>query len=716
MLSLGDEEDDDENDDEDDNNHRNHDNHTGDSTSSGGNKRNFTPDGGPPTDEGDSSSGVTGSNSEPAGLPFAGYGLPTVSPQIPAVVGNQPMPLSAQASENPPVSSGAPMRMPSVPSGSTNNTDNPVEASNPATTPGMNVGGTLSQAPITNPSNKSPTGHKANTSITISSTTETAHNPLTTPSYAFAATGTIMTTSATLPAPTTSGISSTSTAHINDSNSNTANNLQKSPVTVLMSHATSNSPGSATESVSDSVVNNTTPVTGATEKSASTTALQSATPTTTEKSQHDKTSALKEDEDSNHSSDSEGRVAAQVGSHAMNMIMSGYDPQKGQSVTASAAMNMIKDQYNNKLVDLKLSSSSLLTSTVGVTKSEIKSENNPINFNKMESTVNHSTVSMMKNDSQSTKGLLSSPAGPMSESVPSFLKKDELDLKHVNMLEGGVQPTHGPPPLIPSKTEEAQVEQSVRQEEPMEMNATDEKSSENPVQNHVLRSPQTSPKPGTPSTSVANERPSSSSQPSENASTQNLLPVSSPTADKSIASHMVGAPFGLLGAYRPYIPGVPGMQLARIPSTYMNQPVLATPAGLVAHPGLLAAGHAGLPSSAIQAAAVPQYASPFAMAGGVRYAAAHPATAYMSAAMMPTVPAATGPYSHLGVPGPDPYLAALGMGVGVPAAATAQYANPAAAAAVYPQLQMAQAHAAPQFAMISQPRIPYQGFLPRPPT
>ena len=607
-----------------------------------------------------------------------------------------------------------------VTDGSINSTGKPdvqkVEASNSAT-------GTLSQTSSTSPASTAPTDNSAHTtSLSTSSNTETVHNTVTTPSTAFAATRTVMATNASHPTPTTSVISSTCAANSNDPHSNIANNVRKSPVTVPNSHVSPNSVSNASASVSDSVVSK-TPATGASteEATSTTTALPSATTiATTDKSQQDKTSALKEDEDSNHSSDSEGRVAAQVGSHAMNMIMSGYDPQKGQSVTASAAMNMIKDQYNNKLVDLKLASSSLIPAA-SVIKSEIKPENSPVNFTKMESTVNHAAVNMIKHELQSTKGLLSSPAGPLtSESVPSFVKKDELDLKHVNMLEGGVpKPAHGPPPLIPTKKEEPQKEkESARREEPMDMNTTDTKSPEIPVQNHASPSPQPSPKPGSPSALVANERPSSSSQP---VSTPNSLAVGSPVVEKSPLTQMAGAPFGLLGAYRPFMPGVQGVQLARMP--VMSQPSMyAAPAGVLAHPSLGslgAAGYGGIPftgASALQAAAMPHMASPLAMAGGVRYAAAPHAAAYMPAAMMPTVPAATGPYSHLGVPGPDPYLAALGMGMGVPTAATAQYANPAAATAMYPQFQMAQAQAAPQFAMISPPRVPFQGFLPRPPT
>ena len=675
-----------------------------------------------------SGSGVTG-NAQPAGLPFTGYGHSVVPPKISALPDDQDASSTAQASEITPVTVSSSVPLASN-VGSVNSTNQPetqkMEASNPVNTICMSSNGNQSQAV----SRHSIPQTVLTTNVgSTSSIVGAVHTGISTPATVLASTNTTTATSASsLFTHHSSGTSkSTHPSNSNDdSRSSIAENVRNSPISDPSNHTAPNSviepvDNTVNKSVSDSVAKETSV--------AITTGIDSATRTTTppnnpttDKSQQDKNSALKEEEDSNHSSDSDGPVTT-IGSHAMNMIMSEYDPQKGQPITASAAMNMIKDQYNNKLVDLKLTSSPL-PSTTSI-KAEINPEGKVINLARNESTLNHSTVNAVKFESQSSKGLLSTPTGPhTSEStVPSFVKKEEKNFKHVNTLEGDIKPMAPgpPPPLIPMKKEEPKEVETARHEEPMDMN--DRKSpipSEIPIQNHDTSLQQSSPKPDTPDASETNDQHASENPEGEILLHSNLVSRPSPTTVKSPAAQMAsaGAPFGLLGAYRPYVAGVPGMQLARMP-VLGSQAMLASPAGMLAHPGLMA----GMPftaASAIPAAAhagIPHMASPFAMAGGVRYAA--PPAAFMSAApMMHAVPtAATGPYSHLGVPGHDPYLQLASMGMAVPGAATGPIAaTPTAATALYPQLQVAQAPAAPQFAMISAPRMPYQGFLPRPPT
>ena len=729
-FNLGDDEEEENEEKDADGNHRNHDNHAGGSAGSGGggNVSNFMPGGPTAETQGNASgSGVTGT-SQPAGLPFTGYGHSVVPPKISALPDDQDTSSTAQASEIAPVAVSSPVPLTSK-EGSLNNTNLPetqkMEASNRDNSMCM---GSIENQSQTVSRHSTPQTVLTTGVGSTSSLVGAIHASVSTPTTVLASTNTTTATSASSPF-TRHPLSTSKSTHPsnsnNDSSSSIAKNVRNSPISDPINHT---APNSVIETV-DSIVNKSVSdivakeasTTVTTEMDASTTTTHPNNPTT-DISQQDKNSALKEEEDSNHSSDSDG-PATTIGSHAMNMIMSEYDPQKGQPITASAAMNMIKDQYNNKLVDLKLSSSPL-PSTTSI-KAESKPEGKVKNLARNESTLNHSAVNMVKFESQSSKGLLSNPTGPHASesSVPSFVKKEEKNFKHVNTLEGDIKPmAPGPPqPLIPMTKEEPKEVETARHEEPMDTN--DRKypiASRVPVQNHDTSSQQPSPKPETPDSSETNDQTASENPEGEILLHSSLVSRPSPTAVKSPAAQMAGAgtPFGLLGAYRPYVAGVPGMQLARMP-VLGSQAMLASPAGMLAHPGLMA----GMPftaASAIPAAAhagIPHMASPFAMAGGVRYAA--PPAAYMSATpMMHAVPtAATGPYSHLGVPGHDPYLQLATMGMAVPGAAAAPIAaTPSAATAIYPQLQVAQAPAAPQFAMISAPRIPYQGFLPRPPT
>ena len=422
-------------------------------------------------------------------------------------------------------------------------------------------------------------------------------------------------------------------------------------------------------------------------------------------------SALREEEDSNHSTDSESAVPAQLGSHAMNMIMSEYDPLKGKPVAASAAMNMIKDQYHTKLT----SSSALPASTNSGRSVEPGSKSHLM---KGTSPVTHSAFNKAQAFllSSSSKGLYANLDPPVKgEPLSGNVKLEGRDVNPFTVnAQGGEDKAaqQGNPLLVSTKKEEAA-------EMKTEMTSSDPNGTHHsPLINHKPESGTESPRPRSPATSLTNERPSSQT----GSPSTRLTPASahSPSSVKSPvmpAAHMAGAPFGLLGAYRPVVAaGMPGMALGRMPmvSQGFAQPVLAGPTAVFTHPGLVA-GHTALPltaaASGLSTGLGAMY-QPLAMPGAVRYASPH--AAYIPAPMIHTVPAATGPYSHLGVPGPDPYLAALASR-GVHPQAAAPLAAPAAA--MYPSLQVAQAQAMPQFAMYPQARVPFQGMhLPRPPT
>ena len=539
-FDLGDDEEEENEEEDEDGNHRNHDNHAGGSAGSGGgsNVSNFTPGGPTAGTQGNASgSGVTG-NSQPAGLLSTGYGHSVVPPKISALSDDQDA--SSTAHEITPVTVCSPVPL-TLKVGSVNNTNLPetqkMEALNPDNTMCMGSNENQSEAVSchSTPQTVLPTIVGSTSSLV-----GTIHAGVSTPTTVLASTNTTTATSASSSFthhPLSTAKSTHPSNSNNDSSSNIAKNVRNSPISGPINNTAPNSvietvDSTVDKSVSDIVAKEAS-IAVTTEMDASTTTTPQNNPTT-DKSQQDKNSALKEEEDSNHSSDSDGPVTT-IGSHAMNMIMSEYDPQKGQPITASAAMNMIKDQYNNKLVDLKLSSSPLPSTT------SIKAESNPEgkvkNIARNESTLNHSAVNMVKFDSQSSKGLLSNPTGPHTSesSVPSFVKEDK-NFKHVNTLEGDIKPMAPgpPPPLIPMKKEGPKEVETARHEEPMDMN--DRKSpiaSIVPVQNHDTSSQQPSPKPETPDSSETNGQPASENPEGEILLHSSLVSRPSPTAVKS---------------------------------------------------------------------------------------------------------------------------------------------------------------------------------------
>ncbi len=410
-------------------------------------------------------------------------------------------------------------------------------------------------------------------------------------------------------------------------------------------------------------------------------------------------SALRDEDDSNHSTDSES--TAVVGSHAMNMIMSEYDPQMGKPIAASAAMNMIKDQYNNKLADVKLVTSA-----------------SALPGNSVNSLETRTSAAVVKNESLTLKpghplGFMHPKTDTLGNSELGSVKKEEASHES-RTLEGqewhatsgmGLTKKEEGPEAKPEMNSTADSERNEATQSPFAVattssggaiNHTPSPGGESPA-NEMLAAEQT----GSPGNMMF-------SAPSPSA-------VKSPVVTAAQLAAAAAAPYGLLGAYHRPMVGVPGM-LGRIPMVGQAypQPMLAAHSGMLAAPQFAAGGIPLSAASALPAAqGLPGMPMHLAAPGGVRYAAA---PHYLQAAhtMLHTVPAATGPYSHLGVPGPDPYLAALAP-MGVHTAQAAMQAAPMAAAQLYPQLQMAQAPAMPQFAVY--PRVPYQGLnLPRPPT
>ncbi len=369
-------------------------------------------------------------------------------------------------------------------------------------------------------------------------------------------------------------------------------------------------------------------------------------------------------------SDSEDDDSIQpMGSHAMNMIMSEYDQgKKHVSAKASAAMNMIKDEYDPKKKDLKVSQ---VTDTNSI-KSDIKNETNKDMY-KTPRIVNHTGVDLLKSDP--TKTLAASHAALSSHHMSLFASRLRPELSQKTKVEGHdienilerANATLIPRQVLSTKTELPSTLQG-RKDEPMDISkppentSMDQSASKSPVAAHTSEATEG------PGEAQSEEKTTENyaERPSSNTSHSSIPTAASPhSMIKSPYAHLANGPHGLLGAYRPIIPGMalpgmalPGMALAGRPGIPMMAAHAAVPT---------AAGYVGMPGIPAGMAAMQH---PALAAQGLRVAqpAAFMPSPMAAAPMMAAVPtAATGPYSHLGMPGSDPHLAAMaaaGMGAG----------------------------------------------------
>lgn len=441
----------------------------------------------------------------------------------------------------------------------------------------------------------------------------------------------------------------------------------------------------------------------------------------------------KEDSLSTHSSDNEdSEVPTSVGSHAMSMIMSEYNPNsKGPvPVKPTAAMNMIKAEYDGKLAE-----ANKLTSNM---KSEVRRAENKLDGSNSLLLDIKKDESHILNIKKDPVALVASQKVITNHNITSPLVKTvENDIKKEPKTESDVSAAMSIPkkedmPLDFNKQERVdfltrrereEMIQRKAMEEPMELDTksdTEKQCDSPPVSTSSMR---TSVPPANSTASPAISTPPHS--------------TASPSMVKSpMAALPAGIPSGLLGAYRPVIAAA-GIPMGRLPGAAMMpahhpQGFIAAPTGYMHQAHGLPAAHVSHLIAAQQqqqqqlalhqqmAAAAQQQQlvaaqQQLAAAGGLRLAAA-PA-GYMPAAsvgthMIPGMPsyatAHTGPYSHLGMPSTDPHMAAMAM---------AGVASPQLGTAVYPGLQMAgHQQQQQQLAMMQRAAAGYPAFLPRPPT